>query len=61
MMRVVTDEGIDNFELEYPVADLGGIIKAEEFGRLWSLNNKSYVVVMTSLWKRSASLVRVWR
>lgn len=59
MIRVVTDEGIDNFELEYPVADMGGIIKAEDFGKLWSLNNKSYV--MTSLWKRSASLVRVWR
>ena len=40
MIRVVTDEGIDNFELEYPVADLGGIIKAEDFGKLWSLNNK---------------------
>ena len=38
MIKVVTDEGIDNFELEYPVAD----IKAEEFGKLWSLNNKSY-------------------
>ena len=42
LTRIVTGEGIDNFELEYPIADMGGIIKAEEFGKLWSLNNKSY-------------------